>query len=185
MSMVMEFIRNNVVCDICLVLAILAWILTIGAMISSKRSGHFVSGIPAVGGILVIIGFLTSDVKWLAVLGLLDPHLLYLLFKVIPEFFTFEKKIKNWTPPDVFEGEKVIDHTNYNKCYDEIVTPQEPPYADELHTINRYIIVSSDDGFTLLGIESMGKVVTRSSYETIDECRRAAPSKAKWMKKEV
>ena len=49
---IIQFIKDNIVCDIFLILALLSWGITIGAAVSSKRTGHYVSGIPAVGGIL-------------------------------------------------------------------------------------------------------------------------------------
>ena len=67
-----KIISENIVCIILVTFGVLAWIITIGARISSKRTGHYVSGVPFLGGILIIIEFLTSQVKWLALIGLLD-----------------------------------------------------------------------------------------------------------------
>lgn len=43
--------------------------------VSMTYCAHFAgrSGVPFIGGFLIAIGFLTSPVKWLALLGLIDP----------------------------------------------------------------------------------------------------------------
>ena len=72
-----DFFRQNVVCDIFLVFGVASWLITIFAYRASMKEGRYISGLPVVGGILVAVGFLTSSVKWLAFLGLLDPYILY------------------------------------------------------------------------------------------------------------
>ena len=72
-----DFFRENIVCDIFLVLGVASWIITILAYRASMKEGRYISGLPILGGILVAIGFLTSSVKWLVFLGLLDPYIMY------------------------------------------------------------------------------------------------------------
>ncbi len=98
--MLIQFFKENIVCDFFLALALLSWFITIGARIESKKTGRFVSGVPAVGGICVIIGFLLSSAKWFALLGFLDPDLIYLITVVIPEYRRYEKAMRNQVPQD-------------------------------------------------------------------------------------
>lgn len=83
--MFLDFLRNNPLCIILVVMGLLAWAITIGARISSKRTGHYVSGLPGLGGLFILIGFLTSSFKWPALIGLLDLDLWYFVIKVIPD----------------------------------------------------------------------------------------------------
>ncbi|MBR6403479.1 MAG: hypothetical protein IKS48_08875 [Eubacterium sp.] len=180
MAVIFQFIKENIICDFCLVLGILAWGVTIGARISSKKSGHFVSGIPAVGGFLIIIGFLTSSVKWLAFLGLLDFDLIYII-GVIPAVIRDNIAEKRYIPPEQLENGKVVEYSLYNKCYEEIKIPREYPYAEELHTINRYIILIRDGKYFLLKIERIDKIIEEIEAETTDECRSYASKRVKWV----
>jgi hypothetical protein len=94
-TIVLAFIKENVLCDICLVLGILALYITyIGAPLASQKSGHYVSGIPCIGGIFIAIGFLTTPYKWLALLGFIDIQILYLLYIL---FQILTEKIKDST----------------------------------------------------------------------------------------
>lgn len=63
----LDFISQNIACIILCAIGLLFVIMTYGA--------HFagVSGVPLVGGLFIAIGFLTTPVKWLALLGLIDP----------------------------------------------------------------------------------------------------------------
>ncbi len=176
-----DFIKNNVACDILVLLGILAIIITWGARYESKKTGRFVSGVPALGGILIIVGFLTSNVKWLAVIGLFDPDLIYFLVKIVPDIVSVEREERNWIPPGEMEGKKVVLYTKYNKCYEEMIEEREAPYANEIHTANRYVVLQEDNGFTLLKIEHTTKIFSRSFYKTMDECKMAASDKAKWV----
>lgn len=47
--------------------------MTYGSMIQYKIKKVHSSGVPLVGGFFVLIGFLLSPIKWLALLALLDP----------------------------------------------------------------------------------------------------------------
>ena len=179
---IIQFIKENILCDILLVFALLSWGVTIGAAISSKRTGHYVSGIPAVGGILVIIGFLTSSVKWLAVLGFLDPSLCYVIFVGVPGLIKAENKIKKWKPAEEFDGCPVADFTKYNKSYEEIHTPLETPQGYLVNHVNRYIIIQKDGGYELLKVELTDRIVGRFESDSVEECKKKASPKAVWCK---
>ena len=56
--------------------------MTYGAMISSKRHNTHISGVPLVGGFFVLVGFLLSPVKWLALLALIDPGIWMLPYAI-------------------------------------------------------------------------------------------------------
>ena len=49
----------------------------------ANRAGH--SGMPVVGGVCVAVGFLISPVKWLALLGLADYGIVYLIYLYVSE----------------------------------------------------------------------------------------------------
>ena len=175
---IIQFIKDNIVCDIFLILALLSWGITIGAAVSSKRTGHYVSGIPAVGGICVIIGFLTSSVKWLAVLGFLDPALLYLIFAVIPGIIKAENSVKKWKPAEEFEGCPVADYTKYNKSYEDIHISLENN-AHRISHVNRYIIVSKDGKYELLKVELTDRIIECIESDSVEECRKKSIRESK------
>ena len=75
-----EFLCNNPLFVILGILGLLCVIITYAALIVSHRKGRYVSGCPAVGGILIMLAFLTTDYKWLALLGFLDYGIVYFVF---------------------------------------------------------------------------------------------------------
>ena len=182
MNLVLTFFKENIACDIFLAIGLLAIYITyIGAPRASKKSGHYVSGIPGVGGLLIIIGFLTSNVKWLAVIGLFEPAVLYLIFKGIPEIISGFKALRNWTPPKEFEGGESVAVSSYKNRYEE---HRGEPIGNGtgylVHSVVRYIIIKKDDGYQLLGQDLNESITTRADYKTIEECKKAASRKAKW-----
>ncbi|MCQ2103722.1 MAG: hypothetical protein MJY98_10940 [Fibrobacter sp.] len=66
-------------------------VMTYGALISSKKSGHYSSGVPLVGGTLIAIAFLISPMKWLAFLGLLDYGFWMILSSLVKNFIAGRK----------------------------------------------------------------------------------------------
>ncbi|MBR3267229.1 MAG: hypothetical protein IKI58_00640 [Oscillospiraceae bacterium] len=179
-----QFFKENPACDIFLILGLSAWLITLGAYRTSKKTGHYVSGLPALGGIFIIIGFLTSSKKLLAVLGLLDPALLYLIIKGIPDIIRISWEDRNWVPPEEFDGRKVVAFSSYNKCYAEIPMQLEGQNVYQTHRITRYLIVRSDNGYELLGTAYKALIVTRKERSTLEECRKAAAKNARWQMRE-
>ena len=180
--MIWEFIKSNPVSVIIVILGLLAWLVTIGARIESKRSGRFVSGIPGIGGILIIIGFLTSNYKWLALIGLLDFDLWYFIVVCIPEIISAERQVREYVPPEDFEGGKVVLYSKYNKNYEEINFPTEDGWPNELHTIVRYVIIKKDGKYELIKIQLNGKIESeRIKCDTVEECISHASKKAKFI----
>ena len=184
MGAVFDFIRNNLVCDILVALGILAMILTyVLAPRASKKSGHYVSGIPGTGGILIALGFLTSSVKWLAVIGVFEPGILYLIFIALPDYFRSMSEIKKWVPPVEYEGGLVLEYTEYGKKLEEIKELFDEGRAGwRIHEIIRYIIIEKDGHFELLGQEMSKNIALRKEYSSVEECKKAASEKAKWRK---
>lgn len=178
----MQFIKDNILCIFLVMLGLLAWFVTIGARIESRKTGRFVSGVPGIGGILIIIGFLISPVKWLALIGLLDIDMWYFFVKIVPDMIRAEKAEKNYIPPEYLEGGKVLEYSLHNKEYEEITIEREYPYADELHSINRYVIIQRDGKYILLKTEHNIRVIERIECGTSEECKEHASSKAKWIK---
>lgn len=80
----MPFINRWIATIIIGAIGLFFLVMTYGALIASRRSGKHVSGVPCVGGICLVIAFLLSPCKWLALLGFLDYgfwELPYLLIK--------------------------------------------------------------------------------------------------------
>jgi len=180
-----QFISDNSVSLIIVAFGILAWIITIGASVSSRRTGHYVSGIPGVGGILIIIGFLTSSAKWLALAGLLDFHLLYLIFRVIPGILSAERAERKYIPPEEFDGGRVIEYSNFNKEFEVIKCPPDQYGGCEVHYISRYVIISKDDAFVLLKTKINTRIIERVTCRSVKECRMHASDKAKWVSRQA
>ena len=184
MGVVFDFIKNNPVCDILVVFGILAMIITyVLAPRASKKAGHYVSGIPGTGGILIALGFLTSSVKWLAVIGIFEPGILYLIFKMMPEYFQGMSEIKKWVPPVEYEGGRVLEYTEYGKKLEEVKELfNEGREGWRVHEIIRYIIIEKDGHFELLGQEISKNITIRKEYSSVEKCKKAASEKAKWKK---
>ena len=172
---------NNILCAILVSLGVLAWVITIGARISTKKTGHFVSGIPGVGGILIILGFLVSSVKWLALIGLLDFDLWYFVLNVLPWVIESEKMEKNYIPPEDFDGGTVLEYSPYKKEFEEIKIERELPYADELHSICRYILIQKDGKYILLKNEHNIMLILRIECDSLEECKQYVSPKIKWI----
>ncbi|MBO4635691.1 MAG: hypothetical protein J5685_00955, partial [Clostridiales bacterium] len=152
---------------------------------ASKKSGHYVSGIPLIGGILVALGFLLSPVKWLALLGLLEPSFAILMFRLVPDYVRYMKDLRKWTPPQEMEGGIVVEYSSYNKCYEELRRPLEnDPEAFQVHTIIRYIIIKTETGYRLLGQEISKETIALYDHKTLFGCKVKASEKAKWIKPE-
>ena len=62
-----DFITHYGVCILLCGIGLFFVIMTYGAAIKER------SGVPLIGGFLIAIGFLTTPIKWLALLGLIDP----------------------------------------------------------------------------------------------------------------
>lgn len=179
---VIGFLKENIVCDIFLVLGLVTIFITyVAAPAASKKSGHHVSGIPAVGGLLIALGFLTSPVKWLALLGLLEPGVLYFIFRCIPDIIKAERDTKNAVPPAELEGGQVLEYSTYKNRYDEIRTPNGPYEGSYIvHPIVRYIITKKDGSYRLLEQEMNQRIARVTEHPSLEACRAAASRKAKW-----
>ena len=64
---------RNVACAILVGIGLIQGIITYAAMIVSRKSDKFVSGVPLFGGLCILVGFLISTNRWLAFLALIDP----------------------------------------------------------------------------------------------------------------
>ena len=177
--MILQVIYDNIVCVVLVTLGVMAWAITIGARISSKKQGRFVSGVPAVGGILVIIGFLCSKIKWLALIGLLDFDLWYL----ISEIFSLLRYTRDYVPPEEYDGGKVVMYSNYKNGFEEYRYPSEYPGSCEVHYVRRYIIISKEGKYTLLRLENDIRIINRVECDTVEACIAQASKKAKFKKR--
>lgn len=65
-------------------IGIFFWFVTyVGAPMASKRSGHYVSGVPGAAFITFLIAGLLSPIKWLALLCFLDFSIVQFVFSSI------------------------------------------------------------------------------------------------------
>lgn len=78
-----EFFRQNALTVILLAIGLFFMVMTYAAIISSKRSGRHVSGVPFVGGFFVFLAFIVSPWKYLSALCLLDYGIWMLPYSMI------------------------------------------------------------------------------------------------------
>ena len=95
------FVRTWGLCIFFGVIGLFFLVVTYGALIVSRKSEHNVSGVPCVGGIFIIIAFLFSPYKWLALLGLLDYGFWELPYLLIKDFI-----IDRNSKPNESDGEE-------------------------------------------------------------------------------
>lgn len=177
-----EFISHEPACVILVALGIIALLITyVGAPRAAKKSGRSVSGIPAVGGLLVMAGFLTSSVKWAAVIGLFEPAILFMLFKGIPDIIRVERSEKSWLPPKSFEGGESICCSQHNKCWETRAMPyEEDPKVMLYHTVVKYVVIAYGERFRLIGHTLNLRNILLSEHSTVEACKKAVPSKVRW-----
>lgn len=88
------FFKNNPTVIIALIGLLLA-VLNFVNLIQNRKRDHFVSGIPLFGGLLILIGFLLSHHKWLALLCFTDYSWLMFPYAIISEHLPQKKKEEN------------------------------------------------------------------------------------------
>lgn len=91
MTQEMEFVLKWGACIFFGLIGAFFLVMTYGALIVSKKSGRYVSGVPFFGGICIVIAFLLSPCKWLALLGFLDYGLWYVPYMLIKDLVTGKK----------------------------------------------------------------------------------------------
>lgn len=170
-----------------LVLAALGFImliLTYGAVVQSIKEKRYISGIPAVGGILIIIGFLLTNHKLFCLLGLLDYGIWELLFFVIPENIRSEREQKNKPFPDSLNGEQVIYFTKYDKCYEEIKIKEKNINAYRVYYVNYYAITQNGSYYNLLLCDRNFNTIQQFRFKTVEKCmENIKKTRIKWIKK--
>ena len=159
-------------------LGLLAIVMTyILAPAASKKEGHYVSGIPGVGGILMTIGFLLTPWKILALAGAVE--LIYISVQIVPQILLLIADFINWAPPDDLEGEPVM-FTSYKNRYEQIKGDDLPNGGYMILPVVRYVIAKSSGSYILYSLDMASRVVRSGSYNTIEECKSAASKFAKW-----
>lgn len=180
MNAVIEFLKSNALCTLCLILGIIALLITyVGAPIASRKTGKYYSGIPCVGGILIALGFLTTPVKWLALFGLVDIGIPMFLIKGLPSIIKARLDAYNGSAPRMIDGNKVVAYTTYYNRYSEykkIIDEETGAY--QVIPIERLAIVMTDNGYTLLGLDYQFNVITSDAYASINDCKAHAVPKA-------
>ena len=156
-----EFFRYNGISLILIVLGLLSVFVTYGAAKSSEKSGHYVSGIPFVGMIFLLIGGLVSTYKPLALLALLDPGPFWTIRSMIRDYkwnkVFFEYIEQNGYPCDhKFDFEqKLIVHIDgkdmelpYKTC--------SPYYVNNMNICFSIIFDQSGNRYLLLNRRDKG-----------------------------
>ena len=95
---------------ILVILGLICVALTYGAGAASKRSGHYVSGLPCLGAILILIGGLLLPFKAAALLSLTDPGIWGLAYSMIRDY-TYNKRFFDHIETNGFSSEKEYDST--------------------------------------------------------------------------
>lgn len=101
----MIFIRTWGACILFGLLGVFFLVMTYAALIARQKGNHFVSGVPCVGGTCIVIAFLLSPCKWLALLGFLDYGLWYLPYLLVKDFI-IDKKTESADSEDAENIEK-------------------------------------------------------------------------------
>ncbi len=97
---------------VCIILGGIGLFFVIMSYIAAKAGR---SGVPIVGGILIIIGFLTTPVKWLALLGMVDYGLWALPYIIIIESIKRKKFSRIYSQQGYIPGKP--DNTKMLKIY--------------------------------------------------------------------
>ena len=185
MNAATEFLKENRLCTICLILGIVAILITyVVAPILSKRSGKYVSGFPCVGGIIIALGFLTTPVKWLALFGLVDIGIPMFLIKGVPSIIKGRLDAFNGSAPKMIDGQPVVAYTTYyNRFSDYKQIIDEETGAYKMIPIERLAIVQIPGGFALLGLDYQFNMITKDVYSSVSDCKSHASPKAynKWI----
>ena len=84
MSYIADFLKSNIVFDICLAIAVFIFVCNYVILRRiNKKTDRFVSGIPVAGPVIYAIGAITTPCKWLALFALLDPQILFLIKSIL------------------------------------------------------------------------------------------------------
>ena len=158
------------------------WALVITYILApkaSKKEGHNVSGIPGVGGILLIAGFLLTPWKIFALSGAVE--IVYILICIGPDIVGLMIDNINWMPPEDLEGE-LVAFTSYKNRYEEIRGDDLPNGGYMVNPVVRYVITKTDDGYRLYLLDMASRVVACKAFRSEEECKSATVKQArnKW-----
>lgn len=134
---------------ILVILGLICVALTYGAGVASKKSGHYVSGLPCLGAILILIGGLLLPVKAPALLCLTDPGIWGLIYSVIREY-TYNKRFFEYIEANGYSSEREYDSTrrlfvSFNEKQLELSYVLNNPYILNNMRI-MFAIISDEDG---------------------------------------
>lgn len=176
----MDFIKENVLCDILVGLGLVIVIVSYVIMpLVARKTGHKSSPVPFVGGILIAAGFLTSPVKWLAVFCLVDISIPMFFIRFIPDIIIDRRDAYNRDIPVTIDGKLVVAYTSYyNRYYDHKIPLEDNPESFKVCPVERLAIVKSGSGYELLGLDYQFNEVTSEKYSSVEECKRHAVPKA-------
>lgn len=68
------------------------------AVVHSKKSGHYVSGIPFIGGVLLFFAFIITPLKLLSLTCLLDYSIPMFFVSFVPEMIVYYKESRCFLP---------------------------------------------------------------------------------------
>lgn len=89
---------KNALCTVLLVIGAFFLFMTYGALIESKLKNTHISGVPCVGGLCILIGFLTSTCKPLCLLCFLDYGFIMIPWAIVLNIIHDRKDNKKIPP---------------------------------------------------------------------------------------
>lgn len=126
------FFRENPITLILLIIGGFFLFMTYGALITSKRTGHYVSGVPLVGGLFIFLAFIISSKKILCLLCFLDygfyalPYSILYSSKLVRLQKTFEQTVTSMgytAAPPVSDEKLIITYPFGEKTHWNIMSP--------------------------------------------------------------
>lgn len=161
-----NFIFNYGVCIILSAIGLFFIVMTYSAYSAGR------SGAPFLGGLLIAIGFLTTPVKWLALLGLIDPGYLGIPYFIITDHLR-EKRFGDVYKKQDYAGKTHDEtkqlHIRIPDRNEEIIHPCITNHIYELRIPKLLFTVCIDkngDRFILTDKVSDGKNIEISDFNT-------------------
>lgn len=104
-----DFISQYIVCIILCAIGLFFVVMTYGAHFAER------SGVPLVGGFFIAIGFLTTPVKWLALIGLIDPGYWSIPYSLILDHIRSKRFEAIYAQQDY--AEQIVDGTKHLRIW--------------------------------------------------------------------
>lgn len=152
-----DFISQYGLCILLCAIGLFFVIMTYGAYFSGR------SGVPFIGGLLIVIGFLTTPVRWPALFGLIDPGYWEIPYFIIVGSIRNKRFAKVYSERDL--AEKTTDDLKRVRIHipetnEELIRPYITRHIYELRIPELFFSVC---------IDKAGK-----RFILVDKCKRGA-----------